>query len=86
MKHPAFTLLLDTRQRVAELMGQCPKCGAMTTQVLKLAWNARVIACSECQTAMPVDKAVMQKLRGQAVDATETIDHLTGTGSPAATK
>jgi hypothetical protein len=76
MKRPAFTLLLDTRQRVAELMGECPKCGAMTTQVLELAWQARVIACSECQTAMPVDEAVLQVLRRQAVDAMTTIDHL----------
>ena len=35
---------------------------------------------------MPVDESVLQKLRRQAVDATETIDHLTGTGSPSATK
>ena len=77
MKRPAFTPLLDTRQRVAELMGECPKCGAMTTQVLELAWPARVIACSECQTAMPVDEAVLQVLRRQAADAMTTIDHLT---------
>ena len=82
MKRPAFTLLLDTRQRVAELMAECPKCGAMTTQVLKLAWQARVIACSECQTAMPVDESVMQALRRQATDAMATIDNLTAPGSP----
>lgn len=84
MKRPAFTLLLDTRQRVAELMAECPKCGAMTTQVLKLAWQARVIACSECQTAMPVDEAVLQKLRGQAVEATAAIDRLTRVSAPPA--
>ncbi len=58
-------------------MAECPKCGAMTTQVLKLASQARVIACSECQTAMPVDEAVMDALRRQAVSATATIDRLT---------
>ena len=84
MKRPAFSLLLDTRQHVAELMAECPKCGAMTTQVFKLAWSARVIVCSECLTAMPVDETVMQALRRQAVEATETIDHLTGvSGAPA---
>ena len=77
MKHPAFSRLLDTRQHVAELMGECPKCGAMTTQVLELAWRARVIVCSECLAAMPVDEAVLQTLRHQAVDATRTIDRLT---------
>jgi len=44
MKTAAFSLLLDTRQAVAELMAECPKCGAMTTQVLKLAWQARVVS------------------------------------------
>jgi hypothetical protein len=65
------------RQGFAELMGECPEWGAITTQVLKLAWQARVIACSECLAAMPVDEAVLQTLRHQAVDATTTIDRLT---------
>ena len=86
MKRPAFTLLLDTRQRVAEIVGECPKCGAMTTQVLKLAWEARVIPCSECQTALQVDESAMQALRRQAADAIKTIDDLTGTGSPSTTQ
>ena len=84
MKAAAFSLLLDTRQGVAELMAECPKCGAMTTQVLRLAWHARVIVCSECQTAMPVDEAVMQTLRRQAVDAATTISSLTRDTKPPA--
>ena len=84
MKTPAFWLLLDTRRAVAELMAECPKCGAITTQVLELAWRARLIICSECLTAMPVDEAVLQKLRGQAVDATTAIDRLTRVSAPPA--
>ena len=84
MKRLAFSLLLDTRQHVAELMAECPKCGAMTTQVLKLAWSARVIVCSECLTAIPVDESVLQKLRGQAADAMATIDCLTRVSTPPA--
>jgi hypothetical protein len=32
-----FYLLMDSRAAVAELMAECPKCGAITTQVLDLA-------------------------------------------------
>ena len=63
MNTPAFSLLMDIRAALAELMAECTRCGAITTQVLKLARGARVIVCSECQTAMPVDEAVFQKLR-----------------------
>lgn len=77
MKRPAFTLLLDTRQRVAELMGECQKCGAITTPMINVAWDARAIACSECQIAMSTDAAVVQALRRQAADAMTTIDQLT---------
>jgi hypothetical protein len=31
-----FLLLMDTRGAVAELMAECPKCGAITTQVREL--------------------------------------------------
>lgn len=54
----------------------------MTTQVLKLAWDARVIPCSECLAGMTADDSVLQALRGQAADAVETIDGLTSTASP----
>ncbi len=80
-----FSLLIDTRAAVAELMAECPKCGAMTTQVLELAWRARVIVYSECPAAaMPVDEAVMQTLRRQAVDAATTISSLTRDTKPPA--
>ena len=77
MKAAAFSLLLDTRQGVAELMAECPKCGAITTQVLELAWRAQMVPCSECLTSMPVNADVMGKLRTQAVEAQAAIDNLT---------
>ena len=36
-----------------------------------------MIACSECQTAMPVDEAVLHALRHQAADAMTAIDRIT---------
>ena len=33
----AFSLLMDTQAAIAELMAECPKCGAINTQVLELA-------------------------------------------------
>ena len=54
----------------------CPKCGAITTQVLELAWRARVVTCTECLTSMPLDTAVLNALREQAVDALTAIDRL----------
>lgn len=84
MAAPAFSRLLDTRQAAAELMAECPKCGAMTTQVLKLAWQARGIACSECLAAMPVDESIRQTLRRQATEARAAVDRLTRVSAPPA--
>jgi hypothetical protein len=33
-----------------------PKCGAITTQVLKQAWDARAIECREGETAMALPR------------------------------
>jgi hypothetical protein len=67
---------VDSRAAVAELMAACPKCGAITTQVLELAWRAQVMTCPECLTAMPVDGAALSALRKQAAEAVATLDHL----------
>ena len=71
-----FFLLMDSRAAVAELMAECPKGGAITTQVLELAWRARMVTCPECLTSMPVSADVLRVLRGQAVDAQAAIDRL----------
>ncbi len=84
MPASAFSLLMDTRQAVAELMAECRRCGAMTTQLLELAWRARVIVCGECLAAIPVDESVLQALRCQAVDAATAIDRLTRVSKPPA--
>ncbi|MHB8495841.1 MAG: hypothetical protein ACYDDG_14955 [Casimicrobiaceae bacterium] len=67
---------MDTRSAVAELMAECPKCGAITTQVIKLAWRARMVTCTECLTSVPVDGDTLSTVRRQAADALATIDQL----------
>jgi hypothetical protein len=67
---------VDSRAPIAELMAGCPKCGAITTQVLALAYRARMVTCPECLTAMPVNGAVLGALRKQAANALATIDRL----------
>lgn len=84
MKIPAFSLLLDTRHAVAELMAECPRCGALSSEVLELAWRAKAIVCRESLTAMPFDGEVLQMLRGQAVEATTAIDRMTRVREPSA--
>lgn len=76
MKEPGFSLLMDTRRAVAELMAECPKCGAITTQVLELASRARMITCGKCLHSMSVDTDVLNALRKQATDAQAEIDRL----------
>ena len=63
MKAPAFWLLLDTRRAVAELMAECPRCGALSPQILELAWRAKAIVCRECLTSMVLDAETLQALR-----------------------
>ena len=48
----AFFLVIRPHQVVAELMAECPSCGAMTSYSLELAWRLDTLHCSECQHAM----------------------------------
>ena len=76
MRADAFSLLMDTWAAVVELMAKCQKCGAITTQVLELAWRARMVTCTECLMSMPVDRETLNALRKQAVEAQGVIDLL----------
>ncbi|HSQ81162.1 MAG TPA: hypothetical protein VLU54_08515 [Casimicrobiaceae bacterium] len=42
-----FSLLLDPRKDAAELMAECALCGAITTRLVKLAWQAPGGVCKE---------------------------------------
>jgi hypothetical protein len=77
MAAASFSLIMDTRRAVAEVLGECPRCGALSSQVLELAWCAKAIICRECLAAIPLDGEILRALRAQPVDATTAIDLLT---------
>ncbi len=74
---------MDTRAAVAELKVECPKCGAITTQVLELTWRVRMVTCTECFTSMPLDGGALNALRKQAAEAQAAIDRLALSDRPA---
>jgi len=37
-------------------MAECPKCGAITSYGLELAWRLRTVSCSECSLSMQFDE------------------------------
>ena len=47
-----FSLLVNANRGVAELMAECPKCGAITMYGLELAWRLQNVTCPECGTSM----------------------------------
>ena len=51
-----FFLVIRPHQAVAELMTECPTCGAITSFALELAWQLDVVSCSECNRAMRLDE------------------------------
>lgn len=57
-------------------MAECPKCGAITSYGLELAWRLRTVACSECALAMRIDADDLTALREQLIDARIRIDRL----------
>jgi hypothetical protein len=73
---PAISLVLDARGPVAEVLAECPKCSAVTAQVLELAWRARAVTCPQCLTEMPITERVLNALRNHAIEARMTIDRL----------
>jgi hypothetical protein len=79
-----FSLIMDTRRAVAEVLAECPWCAALSSQVLELAWRAKAIVCRECLASMPLDAETLHLLRRQAVDATTAIDRLTRVSAPPA--
>ena len=46
-------------------MAECPKCGAITTYGLELAWRLRTVTCSECSLSMRLGDRDLRGLRDQ---------------------
>lgn len=78
MHESSFSLLFDTRRDAAELMAECPMCGAITTLPVEVAWRQGVVYCCECGTAMQLTRTGLERLRRQAEGAGEVITRLLG--------
>jgi len=78
-KKSAFFLVVHPDQAVAELMAKCPKCGAITTYGLELAWRLCTVTCSECPLSMRLGDRELRGLRDQLVEARVRMDRLIDT-------
>jgi Zn ribbon nucleic-acid-binding protein len=63
-----FFLVIRPHNAVAELMAECPSCGATTSLALELAWRLDAVSCSECHRAMRLDEDVVQGFRERLKD------------------
>jgi hypothetical protein len=71
-----FSLLVNAGRGVAELMAECPKCGAITRYGLELAWRLQTLACPECATSMRLTESALTALRDGLIDTRVRIDRL----------
>ena len=77
-KQSEFFLFIRPHQAVAELMAECPTCGAITSFALELAWQLDVVTCSECNRAMRLDEDDVEGFRERLADALARVDSLLG--------
>lgn len=75
-KASVFFVVVHADREVAELMAQCPKCGAVTSYALELAWRLRTLVCSECATSMRLTVQHLRRLRERLAGARSRVDHL----------
>jgi hypothetical protein len=71
-----FLLVIRPHQAVAELMAECPTCGAMTSFALELAWRLGAVSCSECHLLMRLVDDDITALRERLIEARMRIDGL----------
>ena len=75
-KESEFFLVIRPHQAVAELMAECPSCGAMTSFALELAWRLGAVSCSECHLLMRLVDDDITALRERLIEARMRIDGL----------
>jgi hypothetical protein len=75
-KQSEFFLVIRPHQAVAELMAECPTCGAITSFALELAWQLDVVSCSECNRAMRLDEVDVGRLSERLRDTVVRVDAL----------
>lgn len=72
----AFSIVAHAHEAVAELMAECPQCGAFTLYGLELAWRLRTLKCKECSCSMRLDESDLNALREQLIATRIRIDRL----------
>jgi ribosomal protein S27AE len=60
-----FFLVIRPHQAVAELMAECPKCGAIGSFSLELAWRLNKVSCGECSASMQLTEEDLRGLGSQ---------------------
>jgi hypothetical protein len=75
-KQSGFFLVIRPHLAVAELMAQCPQCGAITSYGLELAWRLGVVSCGECHVLMRLGEWDITALRERLIEARVRIDGL----------
>jgi hypothetical protein len=75
-RQSAFFLVVHSHQAVAELMARCPRCGAITSYGLELAWRLGAVSCSACHVLMHLGEDVTTALRERLIEARIRIDGL----------
>jgi len=73
-----FFLVIRPQQAVAELMAECPDCGAMTSYSLELAWRRETLYCSECRHEMRLHRGDLEAFRERLGEAAIRVDGLLG--------
>jgi hypothetical protein len=71
-----FSIEIATSQSEAQLMAECPTCGAMTFVPLAYAWTAGSVLCCECGTGMPLERQEVANLKVQAAEVVAEIEQL----------
>jgi len=72
-EQPPYQLLLDARRGAAQLVLECPACGAMTFLPLEMAWHAQAGTCTECKLRVPLELSTLRTLRAQALTVAERL-------------
>jgi len=75
-KQSEFFLVIRPHHAVAELMTECPSCGAITSFALELAWQFDTVSCSGCNRAMRLDEDDVLGFRERLADAIARVDSL----------
>jgi len=71
-----FFLVIRPHQSVAELMAECPKCGAIGSFSPELAWRLNRVSCAEGSASMQLTEDDLRGLRSQLPDTMDRIDRL----------